>query len=183
MVDTLTEQGQLTSLHFKHHERVHMTSPINPAGRTLQAGVAVFIAFMLWQTAYSVHAQTSQARAQDKPFVVDYYYKVKWGYADEFIRLFKKNHYPLLKKLVELGNALSVTAEAPVNHGTEDGRWDYRIRIVWKNVQIAHDSGGEAILKQLFPDQETLKREEQRRFEILLAHWDVPVKTVNLDEK
>ena len=161
-----------------------MNSRINLAGRTLQATVAVSIAFMLWQAAYSVHAQTSQARAQDKPFVVEYYYKAKWGYADEFIRLFKKNHYPLLKKQLELGNALQVTAETPVNHGTEDGRWDYRIRIVWKNVQIAHDdSGDEAILKQLFPDQETLKREEQRRFEILLGHWDVPIRAVNLDEK
>jgi hypothetical protein len=163
---------------------ISMNSPINLAGRTLRAVVAVSIAFMLWQTAYSVHAQISQARVQDKPFVVEYYYKAKWGYADEFIRLFKKNHYPLLKKQLELGNALQVTAETPVNHGTEDGRWDYRIRIVWKNVQIAHDdSGDEAILKQLFPDQETLKREEQRRFEILLAHWDVPIRTVNLDEK
>jgi hypothetical protein len=36
----------------------------------------------------------------------------------------------------------------------------------------AHTSG---IIKQLWPDQETYKREEQRRFEILLAHWDLPV--------
>ena len=25
--------------------------------------------------------------------MVEYYYKAKWEYADEFIRLFKKNHY------------------------------------------------------------------------------------------
>jgi len=25
-----------------------------------------------------------------KPFVVEYYYKAKWGYADEFLQLFKK---------------------------------------------------------------------------------------------
>lgn len=161
-----------------------MNSSLNLTVRTLRAGMTVSIAFILWLSTYSVNAQTSQARAQDKPFVVEYYYKVKWGHADEFIRLFKKNHYPLLKKQVEMGNALQVTAETPVNHGTEDGRWDYRIRIIWKNVQIAHDdSGDEAILKQLFPDQETLKREEQRRFEILLAHWDVPIRAVNLDEK
>ena len=71
-----------------------MNSPINLAGRTLRTTVVFSIAFMLWQTAYSVHAQTSQARTQEKPFVVEYYYKAKWGHADEFIRLFKKNHYP-----------------------------------------------------------------------------------------
>lgn len=58
------------------------------------------------------------------------------------------------------------------------------IRIVWKNVQMAHDdSGDEQILKKLYPDQETFKREEQRRFELRVAHWDVPIRTVNLEEK
>ncbi|MGI8839073.1 MAG: hypothetical protein ACR2H4_20915 [Pyrinomonadaceae bacterium] len=155
------------------------------ASRTIWIGVAFALAFMVWQSTHSAsRAQTPQAKVQDKPFVVEYYYKAKWGHADEFIRLFKKNHYPFLKKQTELGNALQVTAETPVNHGTEDGRWDYRIRIVWKNVQVAHDdSGDEQILKQLYPDQEAFKREEQRRFEILLAHWDVPIRAVNLDEK
>lgn len=153
--------------------------------RTILSGVIISLAFMLWQTTYSkVHAQASLPVAQDKPFVVEYYYKAKWGFASEFIRLFKKNHYPFLKKQIELGNALQVTAESPVNHATEDGRWDYRVRIVWKNVQVAHDdSGDDQILKKLFPDQEKFNREEQRRFEILLAHWDVPIKTVNLEEK
>ena len=56
--------------------------------------------------------------AQDKPFVVEYYYKVKWGHADEFISLFRKNHYPLLKKQVEMGRMLKVSAVAPRYHTT-----------------------------------------------------------------
>jgi hypothetical protein len=35
----------------------------------------------------------------------------------------------------------------------------------------------------LFPDKETYEHEEQQRFEILEAHWDLPVKTVDLDGK
>jgi hypothetical protein len=133
-----------------------------------------------------VHAQTSQAKAQaqDKPFVVEYYYKARWGHADEFIRLFRKNHYPVLKKEMELGRILQVNAASPRYHNTEEGRWDYRVTIVWKNVETAHDDfNAEAITKQLYPDQETFKREEQRRFEILLAHWDLPIKSVELEEK
>ena len=119
----------------------------------------------------------------DKPFVAEYYYKAKWGYADEFIALFKKNHYPLLKKQMELGRILKVTATAPRYHATEDGRWDYRITIVFKNAAIANDDfDSTTLLKQLFPDQATYKREEQRRFEILEAHWDVPIKDVDLDK-
>jgi nitric oxide reductase activation protein len=98
--------------------------------------------------------------------------------------LFKKNHYPFLKKLIESGRIVQVTADSPIYHTTEEGRWDYRVRIIWKNVQAALDnSGEEQILKQLYPDRETFKREEQRRFEILLAHWDLPIKNVNLEEK
>jgi hypothetical protein len=150
---------------------------------TVWAGLVFSLALILCLTISTV-AYSQTAQPKDKPYVVDYYYKAKWGYADEFIRLFKKNHYPFLKKQIEVGKALQVTAESPIYHSTEDGRWDYRVRIVWKNVQVAHDNtGDEQILKQLFPDQETFKREEQRRFEILVAHWDVPIKSVNLDEK
>lgn len=120
---------------------------------------------------------------QDQPFTVEYYYKVKWGYADEFIRLFRKNHYPLLKKQLELKNAIRVSAEAPIHHGTESERWDYRVTIVWRNVQIAYDDSGDAeILKKLFPDQKTFEKEEQRRFELLLGHWDVPIRSVKLED-
>ncbi|HEV8264306.1 MAG TPA: hypothetical protein VGQ06_05100 [Gemmatimonadales bacterium] len=114
------------------------------------------------------------------PFVVEYYYKARWGFAEEFIRLFKKNHYPVLLRQKELGNILEIRAEAPRFHGTEDGRWDYRITLVWKNSAAPHESLTDAELRRLFPDQETFRREEQRRFEILIAHWDVPIVPVDL---
>jgi hypothetical protein len=126
---------------------------------------------------------SSVGSAQDQQYVVDYYYKARWGYADEFIQLFKKNHWPALKKQIETGRIVSVTAVRPRYHATEDGRWDYRVTIVFKNLAAAHDPGAEeAIIKQLFPDQVTFRREEQRRFEILIAHWDVPLVSVALDQ-
>jgi len=120
----------------------------------------------------------------EKPFVVEYYYKAKWGHADEFISLFRKNHYPVLKKEVELGRLLKVSAVAPFYHPTEDGRWDYRVTIVYKNATVAHDNfDSKALIKQMYPDQETYSKEEQRRFEILDGHWDVPLKDVDLEAK
>jgi len=120
----------------------------------------------------------------EKPFVVEYYYKAKWGHADEFISLFRKNHYPVLKKEVELGRLLKVSAVAPFYHPTEDGRWDYRVTIVYKNATVAHDNfDSKALIKQMYPDQETYWKEEQRRFEILDAHWDLPLKDVDLEAK
>jgi hypothetical protein len=32
-----------------------------------------------------------------------------------------------------------------------------------------------AVLARLYPDAEKLKREEQRRFELIEAHWDTPL--------
>jgi hypothetical protein len=129
-------------------------------------------------------AGASQQTAGDKPYVIEYYYKAKWGHAEEFIALFKKNHYPVLKKEIELGRILKVFAQVPRYHATEDGRWDFRTTIVFKNAQIANDNFDSApLLKQLFPDQDSYKKEEQRRFEILDAHWDVPIKDFDLDAR
>jgi hypothetical protein len=118
--------------------------------------------------------------APDQPYTVEYYYKVQWGHQQEFLQLFLKNHYPLLKKIVETGRMLSVKIETPANHMTEEGRWDYRVSIRFKNSTAATTANPdeEAQIKQLWPDQEMYKREEQRRFEILLAHWDLPVSDI-----
>jgi hypothetical protein len=128
--------------------------------------------------------QSGGADAKEQPYVVEYYYKAKWGHADEFLTLFKKNHYPVLKKELELGRILKVSMIAPRLHATEDGRWDYRVTIVFKNAAIANDNfDSPALIRQLYPDQETYKKEEQRRFEILDGHWDVPIKNVDLEAR
>jgi hypothetical protein len=123
-------------------------------------------------------AQGSPAQGgADQPFAVEYYYKVQWGHQQEFLQLFLKNHYPLLRKVVETGRMLSVKIETPANHMTEEGRWDYRVTIRFKNSTAATTTNPdeERFIKQLWPDQTSYQREEQRRFEILISHWDLPV--------
>ena len=79
---------------------------------------------------------------------------------------------------------LKVSMMGPRYHTTEDGRWDYRVTIVFKNAAVANDNFDSGpLIKQLYPDQETYKKEEQRRFEILDAHWDLPIKEVDLDAR
>lgn len=113
----------------------------------------------------------------DEPYTMEYYYKVQWGHQQEFLQLFLKNHYPLLQELVQRGRMLSVKIETPANHMTEDARWDYRVTIVFKNSTLATTANPEeqSLIRQLWPDRDKYQREEQRRFEILLAHWDLPV--------
>jgi hypothetical protein len=126
----------------------------------------------------SLAAQGAPPRGgADRPYSVEYYYKVQWGHQQEFLRLFLKNHYPLLKKGVESGRMLAVKIESPANHLPEDARWDYRVTITFKNATVATTANPDepAWIRELWPDQETYRREEQRRFELLLAHWDLPV--------
>jgi len=113
----------------------------------------------------------------DQPYSIEYYYKCQWGHQQEFLQLFLKNHYPLLKKIQSTGRIHSLKIDSPAYHTTEDGRWDYRVTIKYKNSALATTSNPdeEAFIKELYPDQATYKQEEQRRFEILLGHWDLPV--------
>jgi hypothetical protein len=134
-------------------------------------------------TSTKVLAQSGGNVQKDKPYAVEYYYKAKWGYADEFIQLYKKNHYPVMQKEKELGRILSISVEKPRLHTTEDGRWDFRVTIVWKNIAVTDDGYDEqALINQLYPDKAAHDKEEQRRFDILLAHWDLPVVDVDLDK-
>ena len=129
----------------------------------------------------AIYAQGAAVQgAANQPYAMEYYYKVQWGHQQEFLQLFLKNHYPLLKKQQATGRILSVKIETPANHMTEEGRWDYRVTIRFKNSAAATSSNPDeaAMIKQLWPDQATYEREEQRRFEILLAHWDLPVTDV-----
>ncbi|MFB3812982.1 MAG: hypothetical protein ACE14L_02640 [Terriglobales bacterium] len=118
-----------------------------------------------------------------KPYTVEYYYKVKWGHQEEFFTLFRKNHLPLLKKQIESGRILSVEMISPRYHAPEEARWDYRVTIVFKNAERAMEGDPQELIRQLYPDQETFKREEQRRFQILDAHWDLPINKVDIEKQ
>ena len=123
--------------------------------------------------------------AANQPYTMEYYYKVQWGHQQEFLQLFLKNHYPLLQKNVGSGRVLSVKIETPANHMTEDARWDYRVTLTFRNSALATTGNPDeaAWIRELWPDQQTFTREEQRRFEILLAHWDLPVTDITPSKK
>lgn len=142
----------------------------------------------LWICAVGLPLMAQGAPPQggaNQPYTMEYYYKVQWGHQQEFLQLFLKNHYPLLKKEIESGRMVSVKIETPSNHMTEDARWDYRVTIRFKNSTLATTANPneDAMVKQLWPDQDTYKREEQRRFEILQAHWDLPVTDITPAKK
>jgi hypothetical protein len=112
-----------------------------------------------------------------------YFYRVKWGFQDEFIDLFQKNHYPILK--AQLGTRITaVRAYVPTYHGDGRADWTFAVAITYKDTAAMTGPSSEAeIARKLYPDQEKFRREEQRRFEILDAHWDVPLNELALDTR
>jgi len=143
--------------------------------------ITFFVSIILIVSTNSLIAQGT--KKTEEPFTIENYYKVKWGYADEFISLWKKNHYPLLKKAREKGDILSVVAEVPIMHSGEDSRWDFKVIIVFKNVEMAFAAGlTTPYKKELYPDLDKLEKDEQHRFELLIAHWDTMTDKIELDK-
>jgi hypothetical protein len=122
-------------------------------------------------------AAGAAASSADKPYLVEWVYKVKWGYADEFWQLFKKYQIATLNREKELGYITSYTVYRPGLHTGEDSRWEYRIVIAYKNISSSQH--GSEVEKQLFPDESAMKRGENRRWELTEAHYDLPIKIID----
>src|SRR3569833_4162825 len=99
--------------------------------------VLLFFAIAIVSSAQLMAQGAPPQGGADQPYTVEYYYKVQWGHQQEFLQLFLKNHNPLLKKIQSSGRKLAVKIETPAYHTTEDGRWDYRVTITFKNSTVA----------------------------------------------
>jgi hypothetical protein len=129
------------------------------------------------------HAPAAQASAAGAAEVRTwYFYTVKWGYQDEFLDLFQRNHYPVLKARMEAGHYSSIRTYTPRYHGDGRADWTFAVELVERPGSAGLPTEAE-IVKKLYPDQAKFRREEQRRFEILEAHWDTPLTAVNFDTR
>ena len=128
------------------------------------------------------HAQAPAPQSASNPQkTVWYFYKVKWGFQDEFTALFARNHLPVLREEMKSGRIVSVKTYVPSYHGDGRSDWTFAVVITFKDVAaFVGPSGDDAIQRRLFPDRAKFLKEEQRRFEILDAHWDVPLNEVDL---
>lgn len=125
--------------------------------------------------------EAQNANPSHDHITIESYYKVKWGYAQEFINLWMANHYPLQKKAKEKGDIISITAEKPKEHSGEDTRWDFKVTVVYKNAELALEhSITDVYKKELYPDLAKLAKDEQYRFTLLIAHWDVLTEKIEL---
>jgi hypothetical protein len=129
---------------------------------------------------YNAAAQQSAPTSIPTPKLVieEWVYRTKYGYKDEWFRIFTKYQLAILERQKQLGFVKEYTVYAPSLHTSEESRWDYRVIIVRASQDApAGQSEGE-IAKQLFSDQVTFRKEENRRWELTSNHWDLPIHIV-----
>lgn len=136
--------------------------------------------FVLLMPAGHAQAPARQTAATGEK-TVWYFYRVKWGFQDEFQSLFARNHLPVLREQIKAGRMVTVKTFVPTYHGDGRSDWTFAVAITFKDVAaLVGPSGDEEIQRRLYPDRVKFLREEQRRFEILDAHWDVPLNELDL---
>lgn len=117
------------------------------------------------------------------PVTMEYYYRIKWGSAGEFKRLYNKNHAPLLAAMQQAGFIRSIRVDEPFTHMAGGPRWDLRVTIVFRDAAAAiSDPRWDVLWEQararLYTDKAAFDAEEDRRFAMLEEHWDVVVNEV-----
>ena len=113
--------------------------------------------------------------AMAAPVTVASFYRVRWGHHDEWLELFRRNHWPVLREQVRSGRFDDVRMYTPRFHGDGRADWDVLVTITYRDWAALEAHSDAAITRRLYPDRERFRAEEQRRFELLDAHWDVPL--------
>src|SRR4051794_6385483 len=119
--------------------------------------------------------------ANSKPATIAYYYKVRWGHHDEWLDLFKRNHLPVLREGMREGKMLDVKLYQPRFHGDGNAAWDVLVTITYRDWAAIEEHTDEQLTRRLFPDHARHVELEQRRFDLLDAHWDVPLEELDLE--
>jgi len=120
--------------------------------------------------------------AASHPETVEWVYRVRYGFHDEWFELFRKYQLAILERQKQLGYVLNYSVWAPGLHTSEDSRWDYRIIITRASHDAPPGQSESEVAKQLFPDQAAFRRDENRRWELTANHWDLPIHQVDLSK-
>ena len=146
---------------------------------------ALFLPMLVFTTSATIPvaaaAQPAAVVPAPKPVIVEWVYRVQYGHKDEWWRIFKKYQIAILERQKQLGYVKEYTVFAPSLHTSEDSRWDYRVIIVRASEDAPPGQSEDEVAKQLFPDQETFNKEENRRWELTTNHWDLPIHVVKVD--
>lgn len=148
----------------------------------MRVSTLVFVFCGLLTSMRKVQAQS----AAPAPVTMEYYYRIKWGSAEEFKGLYAKNYAPLLREMHARGLVRSIRVDEPFTHLAAGPRWDLRVTILFRDASAAisdpeWDRLWALAVQRMFPDKARFDAEEATRFGLLEEHWDAVVNEVKPD--
>ncbi len=116
------------------------------------------------------------------PVIVENYYKLTPGGTSEWLALFRKNHHPILQQFAKDGLLTSEKLYERRFHAASPP-WDYKVVLVWRDwaaLEEAHRREPD-VARSLYPNKADHDREEKRRWELTVEHWDDVLSQVPLE--
>jgi len=118
-------------------------------------------------------AQANNGAGEGKPEVHVDFYKLPPGRQDEWLALYKKSHFPLMKWELEHREIISETVYTRAVHELSPS-WDIAIMIILppagqrKKPELARAQ----LMRKIYPDLDEYVKQEKQRWALTLEHWD-----------
>lgn len=119
------------------------------------------------------HAQATIGAGNGKNSVEVSFYKVPPGKQDDWLALYKKYHYPIMKYEKAHGQVISETVYTRAIHELSPS-WDFAIVIVTPPTDKTPkpELTRSQLIRKLFPDINDYVNGEKARWALTLSHWD-----------
>lgn len=123
------------------------------------------------------------AEEPSPPVTIENYYKLVPGGTKEWQELYRKNHYPILEQLKKEGILKSLRLYERRFHAMSPP-WDYKVVLVFRDWAALRESRlrEPEIARSLYPNREEHERQEKRRWELTVEHWDDVLSEVVLEK-
>ncbi len=128
-------------------------------------------------------SQANNGAGDGKPEVHVDYYKLPPGRQDEWLALYKKYHYPIVRYLVEHGQMTSETIYTRAVHELSPS-WDVSIVIVIPPAGQRKKSEftRAQLIRKLYPDLDDYVQGERKRWALTLEQWNESWVEIDIDK-
>ena len=128
-------------------------------------------------------AQGNNGAGAGKPTVHVDFYRLPPGRQDEWLALYKKWHFPIMKYQKEHGQVTSETVYTRAVHELSPN-WDIAIVIIAPapgKIPKA-DKSRQDLIRSLYPNLDEYVAAEKQRWALTLEHWDEQWVEVDIDK-
>ena len=94
--------------------------------------------------------------AEPRPVTAAYYYSVRWGHHDEWLDLFRRNHWPVLREQLAAAGSRTCDCTCRATTATVARTGTCMVTITYRDWAALEAHSEQAIKDRLYPDQETL---------------------------